>query len=197
MYGTGIDLVDGLIEGILSEQEKLETAAYEMAEAFNAAFQATLSSEVGKVTASRVAEETAKAADEIAKIPVPEMPRIDPALEQIDALIANANKALSGQLSSVFRSGVEGKLGAFEALRADIVSGSVNDLGGLTSGLTSAEVKSIATGTGGQTVNNYYNIVAPPASTRVESYSQGQAFEAGIVTFKASNSELTTAPIGG
>ena len=197
LYGTGIDLADGLIEGILSKQDEMETAAYAMAEAFNAAFQATLSSEVGKVTASRVAEETAKAADEIAKIPVPELPKIDPALEQIDALIANANKALSGQLSSVFRSGVEGKLGAFEALRADIVSGSVNDLGGLTSGLTSAEVKSIATGTGGQTVNNYYNIVAPPASTRVESYSQGQAFEAGIVTFKASNSELTTAPIGG
>ncbi len=158
LYGTGIDLVDGLIEGILSEQEKLETAAYEMAEAFNAAFQATLSSEVGKVTASRVAEETAKAADEIAKIPVPKLPEVNPALEQIEALIAGANKALSGQLSGVFREGVTGKLGAFEALKQDILSGQVTDLGGLSKGLTSADVEKIAVGTGGSNVQNYYQI---------------------------------------
>jgi len=197
LYGTGIDLVDGLIEGILSEQERLEAAAYAMAAAFNTAFQATLSTEIGKVTSSRVAEATQAAADEIAKIPVPDMPRVNPALEELDKLIAGANKALGGNLSSVFREGVTGKLGAFEALRKDIESGSVSDLGGLTKNLTSAEVESISRGTGGQTVNNYYNIVSPPSTSRVESYSQGQATESGIIAFKTANSRLTTTPIGG
>jgi hypothetical protein len=197
LYGTGIDLVDGLIEGIMSEQERLEAAAYAMAEAFNTAFQATLSTEIGKVTSSRVAEATQAAADEIAKIPVPDMPRVNPALEELDKLIAGANKALGGNLSSVFREGVTGKLGAFEALRKDIESGSVSDLGGLTKNLTSAEVESISRGTGGQTVNNYYNIVSPPSTSRVESYSQGQATESGIIAFKTANSRLTTTPIGG
>ena len=197
LYGTGIDLVDGLLEGIMSEQERLEAAAYAMAEAFNTAFQATLSTEIGKVTSSRVAEATQAAADEIAKIPVPDMPRVNPALEELDKLIAGANAALGGQLSSVFREGVTGKLGAFEALRKDIESGSVSDLGGLTKNLTSADVESIARGTGGQNVNNYYTIVSPPSTSRVDSYAQGQATESGIIAFKSANSVLTTTPIGG
>ena len=199
LYGTGIDLVDGLIEGILSEQEKLETAAYEMAEAFNAAFQATLSSEVGKVTASRVAEETAKAADEIAKIPVPEMPKpIDEAaLAKINELIANATKYI-GNVSETLAQGGMAKLNIYKDIAADIAAGGAIDVSGIQSGMSSSDLLQSARMSGSQTViNNSYNIVAPPASTRVESDSQGQAFEAGIVTFKASNSELTTAPIGG
>ena len=75
LYGTGIDLADGLIEGILSKQSEMEKAAYAMAEAFNSAFQATLSTEIGKVTADRVAQATQETADQIAAIPVPDMPK--------------------------------------------------------------------------------------------------------------------------
>ena len=188
LYGTGIDLADGLIEGILSKQEDMETAAYAMAEAFNKAFQATLSTEVAKVTSERVKEETQKAADEIAKIPIPDMPRpIDSsALDEINSLIAGANKALSGQLSGVFREGVTGKLGAFEALKQDILSGQVKDLGGLTRNLTSADAQKIATGTGGTNVNNYYNVEVT-ASTRTQGAQAGEQAVEAIRRFTEKN----------
>ena len=158
LYGTGIDLTDGLIEGILSKQEEMEDAAYAMAEAFNKAFQATLSTEIGKVTADKIAKETKIIEEKIAAVEVPAMPEVNPALEQIETLIAGANKALSGQLSSVFREGITGKLGAFEALKQDIISGQLTDLGSVAKNLTSAQLETVATATGGTTVNNYYEI---------------------------------------
>jgi hypothetical protein len=187
LYGTGIDLADGLIEGILSKQEEMETAAYAMAEAFNKAFQATLSTEVGKVTESRKDIEKALAEAEIDKIPIPDMPRpIDSsALDEINNLIAGANKALSGKLSSVFREGVTGKLGAFEALKADIVSGQLTDLGGVTRNLTSAKLENVATATGGTTVNNYYEI---KAGTRSETLKTVET----LASFTNQNGTLKT-----
>lgn len=76
LYGTGIDLADGLIEGILSKQSELEKAAYAMAEAFNTAFQNSLNTQVDKVTSERVAQATQAAQDEIAAIPVPALPPV-------------------------------------------------------------------------------------------------------------------------
>jgi len=190
LYGTGIDLVDGLIEGILSEQEKLEAAAYAMAEAFNKAFQSTLATEVGKVTNSRRDQAIADAEEQIRNIAVPEMPEINPALQELDKLIAGANAALGKNLSSSVRAGVTGKLGGFEALRQDIKSGSANDLGGITAGLTSAEVQAMAMATGGQTVNNYYNVTAPASTSRVDSYSNGQSFASGLANFNAANNNV-------
>jgi hypothetical protein len=187
LYGTGIDLADGLIEGILSKQEEMETAAYAMAEAFNKAFQATLSTEVDKVTESRKDIERALAKTEIGKIPIPDMPRpIDSsALDEINNLIAGANKALSGKLSSVFREGITGKLGAFEALKADIVSGQLTDLGGVTRNLTSAKLETVATATGGTTVNNYYEI---KAGTRSETLKTVET----LASFTNQNGTLKT-----
>ena len=185
LYGTGIDLADGLIEGILSKQDEMEKAAYAMAEAFNTAFKATLSTEVGKVTAARVEEATQNTADAIAAIPIPRLPEVNPALEQIEALIAGANKALSGQLSSVFREGITGKLGAFEALKADIVSGQLTDLGGVTRNLTSAKLETVATATGGTTVNNYYEI---KAGTRSETLKTVET----LASFTNQNGTLKT-----
>jgi len=190
LYGTGIDLVDGLIEGILSEQEKLEAAAYAMAEAFNKAFQSTLATEVGKVTNSRRDQAIADAEEQIRNIAVPEMPKINPALQELDKLIAGANAALGKNLSSSVRAGVTGKLGGFEALRQDIKSGSANDLGGITAGLTSAEVQAMAMATGGQTVNNYYNVTAPASTSRVDSYSNGQSFASGLAHFNSANNNV-------
>jgi len=190
LYGTGIDLVDGLIQGIMSEQEKLETAAYAMAEAFNKAFQSTLATEVGKVTNSRRDQAIADAEEQIRNIAVPEMPKINPALQELDKLIAGANAALGKNLSSSVRAGVTGKLGGFEALRQDIKSGSANDLGGITAGLTSAEVQAMAMATGGQTVNNYYNVTAPASTSRVDSYSNGQSFASGLANFNSANNNV-------
>jgi len=190
LYGTGIDLVDGLIQGIMSEQEKLEAAAYAMAEAFNKAFQSTLATEVGKVTNSRRDQAIADAEEQMRKIALPELPKINPAIQELDKLIAGANAALGKNLSRSVREGVTGKLGGFEALRQDLKSGSANDLGGITSGLTSAEVRAMAMATGGQTVNNYYNVTAPASTSRVDSYSNGQSFASGLAHFNSANNNV-------
>ena len=192
LYGTGIDLANGLLEGIRSEQDKLENLARTMADAFNAAFQSRINVQIDSVTAERVGQATADAQAQIDKIEVPSVPRVNPELQKLDALIAGATKALSGQLSSASRAGVAGKLGGFEALRQDIVSGSASTIGGLTRGLSSAEAQAIARGTGGQVVNNYYNVTAPVSNSRVDSYSNGQTFATGLATFNASNKNLTT-----
>ena len=188
LYGTGIDLADGLIEGILSKQEEMEKAAYAMAEAFNTAFQATLSTEIGKVTSEKVAKATQEAADEIAAIPIPDMPRpIDQgAFDAIEKLIAGATKALDGKLSSVYREGITGKLGAFEALKQDILSGQVKDLGGLTKGLSSTDAQMIGRGTGGTNVNNYYDVQVK-SDTRTGGAQAGEAAVQAIQRFTLKN----------
>jgi hypothetical protein len=188
LYGTGIDLTDGLIEGILSKQEEMEDAAYAMAEAFNKAFQATLSTEIGKVTADKIAKETKIIEEKIAAVEVPAMPEVNPALEQIETLIAGANKALSGQLSSVYREGITGKLGAFEALKQDIISGQLTDLGSVTKNLTSAQLETVATATGGTTVNNYYELKTDTRAGAQKVLSEVQ----NLTSFTNQNGTLAT-----
>ena len=199
LYGTGIDLVDGLIEGIMSEQERLEAAAYAMAEAFNTAFEATLSTEIGKVTSSRVAEATQAAADEIAKIPVPEVPRAidEAALAKINQLIAGASRFVGNVTGNLLEGGTA-KLNIYKDIAADIAAGTAVDVSGIQSGMSSSDLLAAAVASGSKGVtNNYYNIVSPPSTSRVDSYAQGQATESGIIAFKSANSVLTTTPIGG
>jgi hypothetical protein len=86
----------------------------------------------------------------------------------------------------VFREGVTGKLGAFEALKQDILSGQVTDLGGLTKGLSSADAQKISTGTGGTNVNNYYN-VSVNADTRTGGAQAGEAAVQSIQRFTQKN----------
>jgi hypothetical protein len=159
LYGTGIDLADGLIEGILSKQDEMETAAYAMAEAFNTAFQATLSTEIGKVTDSRVAEATQNTADAIAAIPVPAMPKpIDQAaLDKINSLIAGATRYIGNVSGALFEGGTA-KLGIYEALAADIAAGGTVDVSGIKSGMSSSELLAASKATGSTTVNQYFTI---------------------------------------
>ena len=160
LYGTGIDLADGLIEGILSKQDEMETAAYAMAEAFNTAFQATLSTEIGKVTDSRIAEATQNTADAIAAIPVPDMPMpIDQAaLDKINSLIAGATRYIGNVSGALFEGGTA-KLGIYEALAADIAAGGTVDVSGIKSGMSSSELLIAAQGTGSTVVNNTFNVL--------------------------------------
>ena len=159
LYGTGIDLADGLIEGILSKQDEMETAAYAMAEAFNSAFQATLSTEIGKVTDSRIVEETQKTADQIAAIPIPAMPKpIDQAaLDKINSLIAGATRYIGNVSGALFEGGTA-KLGIYEALAADIAAGGTVDVSGIKSGMSSSELLAASKATGSTTVNQYFTI---------------------------------------
>ena len=169
MYETGQDITYGLLDGIKSEQEQLYELATEMARTFSETFKNNFSIAIDQpVKAAESAANTAKAALDQAK-----NANVD-ALMQINELIAGAEKALSGKLSSAFRAGVEGKLGAFEAVRQDILSGQVTDLGGLTKGLTSAKAEALLKGTGGTTVNNYYNVEVK-ADTRTQGAKAGEA----------------------
>jgi hypothetical protein len=187
LYGTGIDLADGLIEGILSKQEDMETAAYAMAEAFNTAFQATLSTQIGLVTDSRVAEETQKAADEIAAIPIPDMPRpIDQeALDKINKLIAGATRYVGNVTGDLFKGG-EAKLGIYKALAADISAGGKIDVSAIQSGMSSSDLLAAARTTGSGTVNNYYTLDVN-ASSRTAGAQAGEAAVEAIRRFTEKN----------
>jgi hypothetical protein len=159
LYGTGIDLADGLIEGILSKQDEMEKAAYAMAEAFNTAFQATLSTEIGKVTSDRVAKATQETADQIAAIPIPNMPLIDQAsLDKINNLIAGATRYVGNVTGSLFDGG-SAKLGIYEALAKDIAAGGKVDVSGIKSGMSSSDLLIAAQGTGSTVVNNTFNVL--------------------------------------
>lgn len=181
MYETGQDITYGLLDGIKSEQEQLYELATEMARTFSETFKNNFSIAIDQpVKAAESAANTAKAALDQAK-----NANVD-ALMQINELIAGAEKALSGKLSSAFRSGVEGKLGAFEAVRQDILSGQVTDLGGLTKGLTSAKVEALLKGTGGSTVNNYYNVEVK-ADTYTAGAKAGEGVLDSLLKFKQTN----------
>ena len=178
MYDAGQDITYGLLDGIKSEQEQLYELATEMARTFSETFKNNLSVAIDQpVKAAEKASNDAKRAFDQAK-----NANVD-ALVQINELIAGAEKALSGKLSSAFRAGVEGKLGAFEAVRQDIISGQVTDIGGLTRGLTSAKAEELLKGTGGTTVNNYYNVEVK-ADTRTQGAKAGEALINQITKFE-------------
>jgi len=191
LYGTGIDLADGLIEGILSKQDEMEKAAYAMAEAFNSAFQATLSTQIDLVTDSRVAEETQKAANEIAAIPIPDMPRpIDQAaLDKINSLIAGATRYIGNVSGALFEGGTA-KLGIYEALAADIAAGGTVDVSGIKSGMSSSELLIAAQGTGSTVVNNTFNVLPGNRTQQNEtvetlrSFTNSNGSLSGFVTTK-------------
>jgi hypothetical protein len=155
LYGTGLELGDGLIAGILAKQEDLEQAARDMAQAFNDEFSKLLSTQVGAVTDSRVAKATADAAKQIAAIPVPEMPKpVDQAaLDQINALIVGATRYV-GNVTGGLLDGGDAKLNIYKAIAADIASGQKVNIAGIESGLSAGELLTRAQGSGSSTVQN-------------------------------------------
>ena len=155
LYGTGLELGDGLIAGILAKQEDLEQAARDMAQAFNDEFSALLSTQIGAVTDSRVAKATADAAKQIAAIPVPEMPKpVDQAaLDQINALIVGATRYV-GNVTGGLLDGGDAKLNIYKAIAADIASGQKVNIAGIESGLSAGELLTRAQGSGSSTVQN-------------------------------------------
>jgi hypothetical protein len=160
LYGSGVDLSEGLIEGILSKQDEMEKAAYAMAEAFNKAFQATLSTEIGKVTADRVAEATQNTADAIAAIPVPVMPKVidQAALDKINNLIAGATRYVGNVTGGLFEGGTA-KLGIYEALAKDIAAGGKVDVSAIKSGMSSSDLLAASKATGSTTITNNFTVM--------------------------------------
>ena len=180
MYGAGVDMSQGLLEGIASEREALMELARELGKSFTEEFESKVSIAIEKpVTQAEKAFEAAQEA-------VPDIKDINlQAITDISKIIQNAEIALTKQISSAFREGItEKKFGAM-ALLEDLKRGIATDIGGITSGMTSADFRAAALGTGGQIVNNYY--VELNASSRAAGAKAGEAFREALDKFETVN----------
>ena len=177
LYGSGIEMADGLMAGIASRQSELETLAVTMAEAFNKSFQSQVSVAVAKPV------EQAKQAYEAAQAAVPEVSQINlDALAEVNRLIQGATDALQVVKGETFRAGIQLKQGVLEALKQDILSGAVVDISGIQSGLSSAELVQRASAIS-PSVSNTYNVTVN-ADSRTSGAKAGEAFVAAINTFE-------------
>jgi hypothetical protein len=191
LYGTGIDMANGLLEGIRSKQAELENQARSMAEAFNRAFQASLNVQID--IAAKAAADAARevAADQIAAIPVPpvlqEPPTVDQAaLQRIRDLITQASAYIASVGDATKRAGALVKRDIYRSLEADIAAGRAIDLSGIRSGMTTAELAAAAQAAGGTTVNNYYTVQVT-ADSRVTGARAGEAVVETLTKFGAVN----------
>jgi hypothetical protein len=151
MYGTGIDMADGLLAGIQSKQSELEILARSMADAFNKEFQLRVSTATDKPVAA------AEAA--FNDVTVPKLEDIDIAgLAQLNAYLENAGKALGVVTGSGSRTGIENKIDIVEMLRNAVLGGAKLDLSGIVSGLTTSELKARADAAMGVTNNITVNV---------------------------------------
>lgn len=187
LYGTGIDLANGLLEGIRSKQAELENQARTMAEAFNRAFQGALNVQVdiAAAAASDAARKVAQA--EIDAIPVPEAlkepPKIDQAaLTRIRELIAQASRYIANIGDATKRAGALVKRDIYTSLEQDILAGRAINLAGISSGMTSGELAAAAIAAGGTTVNNYYTVQVT-ADTRSSGAKAGEAVVESLQKF--------------
>jgi hypothetical protein len=191
LYGTGIDMANGLLEGIRSKQAELENQARVMAQAFNAAFQASLSVQVDIAAKAAADAARATAASEIAAIPVPEAlkepPKIDEAaLARIRELIAQASAYIANVGDATKRAGALVKRDIYSSLEQDILAGRTIDLSGIRSGMTSGELAAAAIAAGGTTVNNYYTVQVT-ADSRTSGAKAGEAVVETLQKFGAVN----------
>lgn len=180
MYGAGVDMSQGLLEGIDSERQALLELARELGEAFTSEFESKVSIAIEKPVAQ------AENAFEAAADAVPDIQEINvQAIADLQTIIDDANTALAGQLSTAFREGItEKKFGAM-ALQEDLLRGLASGIGGITGGMTSADFRAAALGTGGQIVNNYY--VEVNSSSRAGGAKAGEAFKEALDKFESVN----------
>ena len=192
LYGTGIDLANGLLEGIRSKQQELEDQARTMAEAFNRAFQAALNIQIDLAAAFASEQARAKAAAEIAALgPPPEVPAPklnEGALAQLDLLIRNANRYAGNIQNQAKQLGALQKLEIYETLRDAVKAGAAIDLTGIQSGLSTQELANRATAAG-VNVNNYYVNVS--SDSRTGGAKAGEAIVESLQKFGQTNGNFT------
>ena len=197
MYGTGIDMADGLLAGIQSKQQQLEDQARSMAKAFNDAFQSSINTSVNQAASAAAEAARDVAAEAIAAIPVPEAlqtPTIDQAaLNKINTLISNASAYISNVGDATKAAGALVKRDIYGSLKADIEAGRTVDLSGITSGLSSAELAQRAVAAGGTTVNNYITV---ESSSRVGGAKAGEEIATALQTLTNTSSQYSVS-IGG
>jgi hypothetical protein len=150
LYGTGIDMADGLLAGIQSKQSQLETLARTMADAFNTAFEARIK------VAVDVPVQAAQNAANAAQAAVPDIKQINlDALARINTLIANATAYLAKAPNAFEQIRAEDAISIYELLKADIMAGQNVDLSGIRPGMTT---EALAAAAGKPNVYNNFNI---------------------------------------
>ena len=185
MYGAGVDITNGLLEGIKSEQEKLLQQARDMADAFSQEFSSRIKIAIEKPVAA------AKAAADAAQAAVPELPTIDEAgLAKLRDFINNANKSLGVVTGAKTIAGIQEKIAIAEALRADIRGGAQLDLSGITRGLSTEAFKAAAIASGSPTVQNTYNVTVQSTGNKATAYSDGLAFANGVAAASDANPNI-------
>jgi len=181
MYGSGIDMADGLLEGIRSKQEEMLELAMSMAQAFSDAFKSKLEIAVEKpVTQARKAAEAAQAA-------VPKMEDIDlEGIAKLQGYLDNATAALGKVTGAATIAGINTKIAAVEELKQILVEGGKLDISGIERGLTSAELVSRAEAakSGSTVINNTINVTA---DSRTSGTKAGEAIVDKLQTFQFNN----------
>jgi hypothetical protein len=158
LYGSGVNMMDGLLAGIRSKQQELENTAKTLAEAFNKEFQSRFNIQVGMAQSAAEAAATARAESDIAKLgPEPVAPP-NPALATLDAMIANANKFIDATKNATNAMGAIAKREIFEDLRAAIAGGAKIDISGIGTRMTSAELVKAVQPQAPNIVNNAFYI---------------------------------------
>ena len=190
LYGTGIDLVNGLLEGIRSKEMELEAQAIRMAEAFNNAFQSRVNVQIDVAADAASAAARQAASDAIAALgPAPVVPPIvdEAALNQLNNLIAGANRYIKNITDPLKAAGAGEKLNIYEALRQDLLAGTAINTSGIVSGLSTAELTARAQATGTtQTFN--INVVA---DSRTSGAKAGEAVVESLQKFSSTNGNFT------
>lgn len=190
LYGTGIDLVNGLLEGIRSKEMELENQAIKMAEAFNKAFQSRINVQIDVAADAASAAARQTAADAIAALgPAPVVPPVidEAALNQINSLIAGANRYIKNVTDPLKAAGAGQKLNIYEALRQDILAGTAVNTSGIVSGLSSTELANRARATG---TTQTFNINVT-ADGRTSGAKAGEAIVESLQKFSNTNGNFT------
>jgi hypothetical protein len=190
-FDAGKELIDSLLAGMRAEQDALETQATTMAEAFAAAFQSKLNIaiSVSQNAAEAAANATANAA--INQLDVPALEIDQASLNTLKGLIERANDYIInlGGTNLEATAGAAVKRDLYQELYDQVAKGSMIDLTGIESGLTSSELaQRVATASGSQVVYN----VTVNADGRATGARAGQAVVEALQTFQNANGNFTT-----
>jgi hypothetical protein len=185
-YDTGSELIDALLAGMRSQQTALEQQAKDFADSFNAAFQGSLNIAIGSAQKAQEDAKKAVAADEIAKVPVPTVPRpVDQAsLDQLDALIKRAGQYADNINDATKAAGALVKQDIYEQLREVVATGGTVDLSGIQSGMSSAELAQAAAQASGGSVTYNVNVTA---DTRLSGAKAGEAVVQQLSSFQSAS----------
>jgi hypothetical protein len=154
MYDAGRDMTFGLIDGIRSEQQQLYDQAIEMAKTFSETFKNSLNIAID--IPIKAAEQVLKEAESaVTKAQTADIASV----MQIQKLIDGATAAMDVVKGEAARIGILFKRNVFEAIKTDLLAGMRFDLGGIVSGLSSAELIPRAGALGSGAVQNYFELV--------------------------------------